>query len=69
MAEKTLPKRGLGRGLSALMADLGSDLATGLAKEPEAPPPRADRLRPLIDLWQAYAGGGPVPDLSTMPSP
>jgi ParB family chromosome partitioning protein len=43
MAEKPLLKRGLGRGLSALMADLGTDLA----KEPEAPPPRPDRLRPL----------------------
>ncbi len=47
MAEKTLPKRGLGRGLSALMADLGTDLA----REPEAPPPvRPDRLLPIEAL-------------------
>jgi ParB family chromosome partitioning protein len=43
MADKPLVKRGLGRGLSALMADLGTDLA----KEPEAPPPRPDRLLPI----------------------
>jgi alpha-N-acetylglucosamine transferase len=30
---------------------------------------KVDRLRPLIDLWHAYAGEGQVPDLSTMPSP
>jgi ParB family chromosome partitioning protein len=48
MAEKPLPKRGLGRGLSALMADLGTDLA----KEAEAPPaPRTpDRLMPVEAL-------------------
>lgn len=46
MAEKPLVKRGLGRGLSALMADLGTDLA----KEPEAPPPRPDRLLPIESI-------------------
>lgn len=46
MAEKPLPKRGLGRGLSALMADLGTDLA----REPEAPPPPADRMLPIEAL-------------------
>ncbi|MGR3632624.1 MAG: glycosyltransferase [Limimaricola soesokkakensis] len=30
---------------------------------------KADRLRPLIDLWHAYAGDGPVPDLSDLPHP
>jgi alpha-N-acetylglucosamine transferase len=30
---------------------------------------KADRLRPLIDLWRAYAGEGEVPDLSTLPAP
>ncbi|ACM00740.1 glycosyltransferase [Cereibacter sphaeroides] len=30
---------------------------------------KADRLRPLIDLWRAYAGDGPVPALSDMPDP
>lgn len=39
-------KRGLGRGLSALMADLGSDLA----KEPEANPVRPDRMLPIEAL-------------------
>jgi ParB family chromosome partitioning protein len=46
MAEKPLPKRGLGRGLSALMADLGTDLA----REPEAPPARPDRMMPVEAL-------------------
>jgi len=48
MAEKPLLKRGLGRGLSALMADLGTDLA----KEAEAPPaPRTpDRMMPVEQL-------------------
>src|SRR3712207_3815 len=48
MAEKPLLKRGLGRGLSALMADLGTDLA----REAEAPPaPRApDRMMPVEAL-------------------
>lgn len=30
---------------------------------------KADRLRPLIDLWRAYAGDGPVPDLAALPNP
>lgn len=30
---------------------------------------KAHRLQPLIDLWRAYAGEGPVPDLSTLPAP
>lgn len=30
---------------------------------------KADRLRPLVDLWRAYAGDGPVPDLGSLPSP
>ena len=30
---------------------------------------KADRLRPLIDLWHAYAGNGPVPDSRTLPDP
>ncbi len=31
--------------------------------------PKANALRPLIDLWRAYAGDGPVPDLSTLKGP
>ncbi len=30
---------------------------------------KANRLRPLIELWQAYAGHGEVPDLATLPGP
>ena len=30
---------------------------------------KADRLRPLIDLWRAYAEGAPVPDTRTLPDP
>ena len=30
---------------------------------------KADRLRPLIDLWRAYASGDPVPDSRTLPGP
>jgi alpha-N-acetylglucosamine transferase len=26
-------------------------------------------LRPLVELWRAYAGDGPIPDLSTLPPP
>ncbi|SFP42691.1 glycosyltransferase [Tranquillimonas alkanivorans] len=33
------------------------------------PHPKADRLAPLIDLWHAYAGDGPVPALSELPAP
>jgi alpha-N-acetylglucosamine transferase len=29
---------------------------------------KADRLRPLIELWQAYAGEGPVAGLAAMPA-
>ncbi len=31
--------------------------------------PKADSLRPLIDLWRQVAAGGPVPDLSALPGP
>jgi len=30
---------------------------------------KADRLRPLIDLWRAHAGDGPVPDIASLPGP
>lgn len=30
---------------------------------------KADQLRPLIDLWHAYAGDGPVPDITSLPAP
>lgn len=30
---------------------------------------KADRLRVLIDLWRAYGGDGPVPDLLSLPGP
>ena len=30
---------------------------------------KADRLRPLIELWRAYAGDGPVPSLADLPEP
>lgn len=30
---------------------------------------KADRLRPLIDLWRAHALDGPVPDLRDLPNP
>jgi ParB family chromosome partitioning protein len=40
------PKRGLGRGLSALMADLGTDLA----REPDTSPVRPDRMLPIEAL-------------------
>ncbi|WP_323764425.1 glycosyltransferase [Marinovum sp.] len=30
---------------------------------------KADRLRVLIDLWQAYAGDWPVPDAASLPAP
>ncbi|QFY61216.1 glycosyl transferase [Rhizobium grahamii] len=31
--------------------------------------PKADKLRPLIDLWHAFYAGDDVPDLSTMANP
>ena len=46
MADKPLLKRGLGRGLSALMADLGTDLA----REPDTSPVRPDRMLPIEAL-------------------
>ncbi|KGB83073.1 glycosyl transferase [Rhodovulum sp. NI22] len=30
---------------------------------------KAEKLRPLIDLWRAYAGDGPVPALADLPEP
>ncbi|UXU76149.1 MULTISPECIES: glycosyltransferase [unclassified Paracoccus (in: a-proteobacteria)] len=30
---------------------------------------KADRLRPLIELWRAHAGDGPVPDPRDLPEP
>ena len=30
---------------------------------------KADRLRPLIDLWRAYAGDGPIPARADLPEP
>ncbi len=35
----------------------------------EAEHPKADRLRPLIDLWRAYATGENVPDIDALPNP
>ncbi len=48
MAEKPLLKRGLGRGLSALMADLGTDLSREAAPPPV--PRTPDRLMPIEAL-------------------
>ena len=31
--------------------------------------PKAAQLKPLIDLWHAYASGGAIPDLATLPGP
>jgi alpha-N-acetylglucosamine transferase len=31
--------------------------------------PKADRLRPLIELWRAYHDGAPPPDLARLPPP
>ncbi|WP_132461332.1 glycosyltransferase [Rhodovulum marinum] len=31
--------------------------------------PKADRLRPLIELWRAYERGADVPDPTTLPGP
>ncbi|PIE09588.1 MAG: glycosyl transferase [Rhodobacterales bacterium] len=30
---------------------------------------KADQLRPLIDLWRAFAEGGEVPDIAALPNP
>ena len=30
---------------------------------------RLGALRPLIDLWRAYAGDGPVPEIAHLPGP
>ena len=38
-------------------------------EKPWAEHARANRLRVLIDLWRAYEGDGPVPDLSRLPAP
>jgi alpha-N-acetylglucosamine transferase len=35
----------------------------------EAGHPKADKLRPLIDLWQAYHAGGEIPDVASLPGP
>lgn len=35
----------------------------------QEPHPRRDQLAPLIDLWAAYAGDGPVPDIAALPAP
>src|SRR5690606_32391928 len=31
--------------------------------------PKADRLRPLIDLWHAFHEGRDIPDIATLPNP
>ncbi|MGY9049477.1 hypothetical protein P775_07810 [Puniceibacterium antarcticum] len=35
----------------------------------QVPHPRQAQLAPLIALWAAYAGGGPVPDAASLPNP
>ena len=35
----------------------------------QAPHPRAAELAPLIALWEAFAGDGPVPDIAALPGP
>ncbi|TKT80450.1 glycosyltransferase [Aquamicrobium sp. LC103] len=35
----------------------------------EANHPRADRVKPLIELWRAYATGEGIPDISTLANP
>jgi len=47
MTERKPERRGLGRGLSALMADVGADLA---APDASAPARTADRLVPIEDI-------------------
>jgi alpha-N-acetylglucosamine transferase len=34
----------------------------------QTPHPKAQELAPLIALWQAYASGGPIPALDTLPA-
>lgn len=35
----------------------------------QKPHPKAEALRPLIDLWQSYAAGGAVPAIDDLPGP
>jgi alpha-N-acetylglucosamine transferase len=35
----------------------------------QRPHPKAEPLRPLIDLWHAFAGDGEIPDLAALPGP
>ncbi len=35
----------------------------------QEPHPKAHQLGPLIDLWRAYAGDGPVPDIDRLTGP
>lgn len=35
----------------------------------QADNPKAERLRPLIDLWQAYLSGENIPDIDALPNP
>lgn len=35
----------------------------------QQPHPKAAELAPLIALWHAYEGGGPVPDIAALPGP
>lgn len=35
----------------------------------EADHPKADKLQPLIDLWQAFYRGEGIPDVATLPNP
>ncbi|MFV0333721.1 MAG: glycosyltransferase [Tropicimonas sp.] len=35
----------------------------------QSPHPKAEILAPLIALWQAHAGDGPLPDIATLPGP
>ena len=38
-------------------------------EKPWAEHAKAERLRPLIELWRAYAGDGPVPNPAALPPP